>query len=301
MAGYGSREQPACVADANRARAPQPPVRSRHPPSATRHPQLAAASMRGRRSRAAVSPRRARRRAFKFTLDLLRPMAAIGDVLRFFDRFRSTAGWALLIAVVNLVGIAYGFYYYRDQFALTPVWYWPFVPDSPLAVLWAQLALGAYWWRRRRGAGEGGAGSAALDSLAVVGNIQVGLWTVYVLLVYSEAFGTYTLNLNTILLAAHGAMALLALIFLHAQRQRHRLRPKAAWVGVGIAAAYYLVNDALDYFGPDFLGDGCGLRPMTVPCEPALEGLLTFVTFGLTFASLVFLAWVTHTKLDDRR
>jgi uncharacterized membrane protein YpjA len=201
-----------------------------------------------------------------------------------FGRFKIHAGWALLIALVNLVGIAYGFYYYAPQFAQTPVALWPLVPDSPLAVLWAELALAAYWLHRwRGGAGEPrGVLAATLDGLAFIGNVQVGLWTVYVLLAYADAFGTYTLNLNTILLAGHAGMAVLALVFVAGVRERFREAPRAQWTGLGIALGYYLLQDAVDYFGPDFLGRGCGMRPHTVPCDPAMEPLLAAVTFGLT-------------------
>lgn len=198
-----------------------------------------------------------------------------GGLIGFFDQFKTKRGWALLIALINLVGIAYGFYYYRDQFQVTPWWLWVFVPDSPLAVLWAEAALIGYWLGWRAG---------VLDALAFIGNVQVGLWTVYVLLAYADAFGTYTLNLNTVLLGAHAGMAVLALIFLEGLRRERAVAPRRAWLAVGLAAAYYLVNDALDYFGPDFnpFETGCGMRPYTVPCDPALEGALTAVTFGLT-------------------
>lgn len=212
-----------------------------------------------------------------------------GGVLAFFGQFKTRRAWALLIACVNLVGIAYGFYYYREQFAVTPVWAWPFVPDSPLAVLWAELALAAYWLRRE---------SSLLDALAFLGNVQVGLWTVYVLVAYDDSFHTLDflrggpVTLNAILLAGHAGMALLGLIFLQGLRERAVVaRRRVAW-GVGLAAAYYLVQDALDYWGPDFVGRGCGLRPYTVPCDAAREPTLALVTVGLTLVASAVLAWV---------
>lgn len=201
-----------------------------------------------------------------------------------FGRFKVVPRWAILIALVNLVGIAYGFYYYAPQFAKTPPWLWPLVPDSPLAVLWAELALLLYWLHRwRGGVGEPrGVLAATLDGLAFIGNVQVGLWTVYVLLAYADAFGTYTLNLNTVLLAGHAGMAVLALIFVAGVRRRFFEAPRAQWTGFGIALAYYLLQDAVDYFGPSYLGTDCGLRPHTVPCDASMEGVLAAVTFSLT-------------------
>src|ERR1051325_8111003 len=193
-----------------------------------------------------------------------RDSARVGWV-ELFGRFKTQRAWAWLIGAINLVGIAYGFYYYAPQFARTPWYLWIFVPDSPLAVLWAELALLGYWLGRR---------AMAIEALAVVGNVQVGVWTVYVLLAYAKEFGTYTLNLNTILLAGHAGMAVLALIHLAGLPECRAKTPPTASTGIAIAAAYYLANDAIDYFGPDHLHNGCGLRPYTVPCDPAREPYL---------------------------
>jgi uncharacterized membrane protein YpjA len=205
-------------------------------------------------------------------------------LLRFFHHFKAHRGWVVVIALVNLVGILYGFYYYGRQFDITPWWLWPFVPDSPLAVLWAELALLAYW---------AGRPSATLDALAFLGNVQVGLWTCYVLLAYAPSFHTLDflhggpVVLNTVLLVGHAGMAVLALIFLHGLRERPA---RIARTGVAIAALYYFANDALDYFGPDYSHTGCGLRPYTVPCDAGLEPVLAAVTLGLTVTATVLLA-----------
>lgn len=236
------------------------------------------------------------------------PLRAANDWVAFFGRFKTTPGWALIIALVNLLGIAYGFYYYLDQFRITPVWLWPFVPDSPLAVLWAQLALGGYWFHLlRRPKAKPGRWLDAFGALAWVGNAQVGLWTVYVLLAYADRMGTFAQmtypggftgpSLNAILLVGHAAMVGLGLLFLDGIRERVRSEPRRLWVVLGVAGGYYLVNNVLDYFGPDFLGRGCGLRPITVPCDPALEGALTAVTFGLTLAGLAVLYMVARPRV----
>lgn len=203
--------------------------------------------------------------------------------VEFFGSFKKSRTWALVIALVNLLGIVYGFYYYRSQFAATPVWLWLFVPDSPLAVLWAELALVAFWLRRPQ---------PWLDALAFVGNVQVGLWTVYVLLAFASDFGTLAfldggaIDLNTVLLVGHGGMAALALIFVQGLRDAPR---RARGAAIAIALGYYLVNDILDYFGNawglDFMRNGCGMRPYTIPCRDATEPLLTVVTFALTLGA----------------
>lgn len=202
---------------------------------------------------------------------------------RFFHRFKEDPRWRYAIMAINLGGIAYGFFYYAPQFLGTehpfvqrwfpevarggPVeaapWYlWLFVPDSPLAVLWAQLALLLYTVGRR---------NDYVDGLAVVANIQVGVWTAYVLTFYWETYRIYTFNLNFILLWLHLGMAAQALIFLH------DLRGSGARV-VAAVGGWMLFNDLLDYAYPWYGTDGCtGLRPYTVPCTDGIG-----ITFGMT-------------------
>lgn len=238
----------------------------------------------------------ARQQAFLSQAPRREAVSVRARVVSFFGFFKEHRAWAILIGLVNLVGIAYGFYYYREQFATTPTGWWWLVPDSPLAVLWAEAALLAYWVFRRK--------PGPLDALAFVGNVQVGLWTCYVLLAYEDAFHTLDLlqgegglTLNAVLWVGHFAMAALALIYVKGLRDLRATAPRAAWIAIGIAAAYYLLNDAVDYFGPDHNGTGCGLRPVTVPCNDQ-EPLLAAVTFGLTVGSLALLTWLTT---PDRR
>ena len=224
-------------------------------------------------------------------------------VARFFGFFKAHPAWAGLIALVNLVGIAYGFYYYQRQFAVTPAWLWWLVPDSPLAVLWAQLALLSFWLLRRK--------AGVLDALAFIGNVQVGLWTCFVLLAYEDGFHTLDflqgegpVHLNSVLWVGHLGMAVLALVFLQGLRERASVDRRGAALAVALAAGYYLLQDAVDYFGPDYRGVGCGMRPYTVPCD-GREPLLAAVTFGLTLAAAGALAWSTlrrpNQALDDTK
>lgn len=196
------------------------------------------------------------------------------------------------VLLVNVGGIAYGFYYYLEQFRLTPPYLWIFVPDSPWAVLWAQLALVAYAMKRR---------SDVLDALAFVGNVQVGLWTAYVLIVYRESFGTFDftngVDLNFVLLWLHLGMVALAFLFVRDLAASVAGNARKLWTAVGAAAGVYLVNDALDYFAfrdAGFYGEGwtCGIRPITVPCIPGMEEVLAAFTITLTLVSAAFLAFL---------
>jgi len=73
-----------------------------------------------------------------------------------------------VIVAINLLGTAFGFWYYRFQFSRHPVEMWAFIPDSPLATLFIALAL-ASW--------AVGRSSDSLAALAFFGNIKLGLWT----------------------------------------------------------------------------------------------------------------------------
>lgn len=188
-----------------------------------------------------------------------------------------------LVLAIDLVGVLYGFYYYAQyhQFALTPAALWPFVPDSPLAVAWAAAALIALEFGRRW---------AWLDALAFVGNVQVGLWTAYVLTRHAAAFGTFDgVTLNGILLVAHVAMAAHALVFAHDLRADWQIG-RRRWLAVPLA--WYLTNDLLDYFLPfTYPGDaGCtGIRPITIPCDGTYAETAG-VTLALTTLAVTTLA-----------
>ena len=198
------------------------------------------------------------------------------DLFERLHAFKADARWRAAILLVNLGGIAYGFYYYLDQFAVTPIHLWIFVPDSPLAVLWAQAALVAYHFGKRW---------AWLDALAFVANVQVGLWTAYVLVQYDAWFETWTFNLNFWLLWLHLGMVALAGVFVHDLRRDARFAR-----GVALVAAWVLANDVVDYTGVlHTYRSGCHLRPFTVPCT-ANEPILAGVTFGLTLGAVALLA-----------
>lgn len=78
---------------------------------------------------------------------------------------------AIALVTGNLIGAVAGFIlWYGGQFAVTPVHFWPFVPDSPGN---AFLFVPAYLLIRRRKPGW-----SFLNALAAFGNIKYGVWTV---------------------------------------------------------------------------------------------------------------------------
>ncbi len=190
------------------------------------------------------------------------------------------------VLLVNAVGIAYGFYYYVPQFAATPWWLWPLVPDSPFAVFLMTAALVLVWR---------GTGSRVFNLVAAGAMVKVGVWTAFVLVAFAGHFRFSLVpdlacaqgllgcgNMNTVLFYLHLAMALEALIVAD-------LLPRGWREYVGVGAAFVLV-DVVDYYWPaDHLGRGCpGLFPHTVPCQGHTGTFL--VTVAISLGALALLA-----------
>lgn len=137
-----------------------------------------------------------------------------------------------VIVAVNLVGTAFGFWYYGPQLSAEPVVAWPIVPDSPTATLFVALALAA--WKLGRP-------SDYLSTLAFFGCWKLGLWTPYVLAAFAEGFLANTAPpMYAFLFVSHLGMAAEAFVL-------HRIgafRTRA----VAVAVAWYGGNDVIDYF-----------------------------------------------------
>ena len=143
-------------------------------------------------------------------------------------------GW--LVVAINLVGTAFGFYYYADQLRATAWQLWPLVPDSPVATLLFALALGSWLLGEPR---------EWLCALAFVGNVVFGLWTPFVLVVFHGEYGVHP-AMWQFLFWSHLAMVVQAFVL-------HRIAdfpPRA----VGVAVGWYGLNLVVDYFVP-VLGD----------------------------------------------
>ncbi|WP_436924890.1 DUF1405 domain-containing protein [Halosimplex amylolyticum] len=148
------------------------------------------------------------------------------------------------IALVNLVGTLFGFWYYAGQptdfappllggqLGAAPLVAYPLIPDSPVATMFIGLSLVA--WRLDIDAGP-------LHMLAFFGCIKLGLWTPYVQLVLNGP-GGIAAWLYWFLIVSHLAMAVEAFLI-------HRYA--AFSVGsVAVALAWYGFNDVVDYFWP---------------------------------------------------
>ena len=148
------------------------------------------------------------------------------------------------VALVNLVGTIFGFWYYAGQPAdlappllggqlgAAPVAAYPLIPDSPVATMFIGLSLVA--WRLDVDA-------EPLHMLGFFGCIKLGLWTPFVQLILNGP-GGIAAWLYWFLILSHVAMAVEALLI-------HRYATFSVG-SVAVALAWYGFNDVVDYFWP---------------------------------------------------
>jgi len=166
------------------------------------------------------------------------------------------------IAIVNLVGTVFGFWYYagrplnveapllEGQLGAAPLPAWPVVPDSPMATLLIALSLIA--WRLDLQANW-------LHVLAFFGCLKLGLWTPFVQLFVNGPEGIATW-LYVFLITSHLAMVLEAFVI-------HRYA-EFTLSAIGVATVWYGFNDLVDYFWPVLDGP----HHTVLRAEPYVDG-----------------------------
>ena len=187
-----------------------------------------------------------------------------------------------LVVAINLAGTAFGFWYYRAQFAATPAEMWLFVPDSPMATLFIAGAF-ALWALGRA--------NDTLTALAFFGNIKLGLWTPWVLVVFAEEFLAFTsLPLYAFLLVSHLAMVVQAFVL-------HRITdfPIRA---VGLAVLWYTVDLTVDYFIPIVGEPHHTAIPLARDTPIALEATaFQLAAWAAVVLTIVPLFWALATRI----
>lgn len=180
-----------------------------------------------------------------------------------------------ILLVINFLGTIYGFWWYRGQFAETPLYLWPFVPNSPLSVLYILIAL-LFFKNKKR--------SPFWEAMAYFGLIKHGLWTVAIITVYHFTGRAYPENF--LLWTGHLGMALQAVLF---------------WAYYGLPLSYPLAAGiSLWYFFNDYLDYVVGIHPRVdtgAISVAAIRGLaLTYsVVLALTY---LYTAWRHHSRRD---
>lgn len=165
------------------------------------------------------------------------------------------------LMIINVLGSVYGYYWYREQLAVTPFYFWPFVPDSPLSTTLFALALAIRL---------AGTGSILFQTVAFTASIKYGIWAAVVISRYWSGGGPVEFT-ETMLWLSHLGMAAEGAIYLKTLRFGHAV--------ILLAGTWMLLNDLMDYGG--------GLHPYlfaagqeTLALATAL-GLTVLLTTGL--------------------
>lgn len=135
--------------------------------------------------------------------------------------------WALFI--INLLGTIYGYYWYRNQIAITDWYLLPFVPDSPTASLFFTLVL--FFLLRNQH-------TSFIAAFAAITSIKYGIWAVVAIL-WGAALGSALYIEHYMLIVSHLGMALEATLFY----KYYRIQ----WRDFILVSIWTLTNDFLDY------------------------------------------------------
>ena len=133
------------------------------------------------------------------------------------------------LVIINALGSGCGYYWYHEQLAAIPFYYWPFVPDSPLASTLVTLAL------LMRG---DSAFKRLFQAAAFTAAIKYGIWAIVIITQY-WAMGGPVGFIEVTLWFSHLGMAVEGAIFLKTLRLDR--------MTVSITGMWMLLNDFMDY------------------------------------------------------
>ncbi len=174
---------------------------------------------------------------------------------------------------VNLLGTIYGYYWYKNQLAATPVHLLPFVPDSPTASLFFTLVL--FLLLRNTY-------SSFIAAFAAVTSIKYGVWAVSAIL-WGAALGDSLYPSHYMLIVSHLGMALEAILFYRYYRIK--------WHHLVIVAAWTLLNDLLDYT--------LNIHPWTSNELEANQHLLGTFTVILSVISILLVVYLVKKQRNE--
>lgn len=185
------------------------------------------------------------------------------------------------LLVVNILGSAYGYYWYAGQLSSTARQLWLFVPDSPLATTMfaAVLFLSLLGYR-----------NIFFSLVAFTACIKYGLWAVIVISDFWAGGGGVRFT-EAMLWVSHLGMAAQGAIYVKTcfrGRPREAARSVSGPVLAGLAA-WMLLNDFLDYY--------LGIYPYLY--VPDQELLAKFTAVALSLLLILSLKTVTLRKLSE--
>jgi uncharacterized membrane protein YpjA len=181
-----------------------------------------------------------------------------------------------LLFIVNVAGTIYGFVWYQWQLVETPVYFLPFVPDSPTASLFFVFVLAAFLLRKNW---------PLVEALAAVTLFKYGIWAVGMNIAGGVVTGTLQIA-NYMLIFSHLGMAIQGLLY----TPYYRIK---SWHLV-LASIWVLHNEIIDYV--------FGMMPRYPPLTPYMSEI-GYITFWLSLLSIliVYLMALRHQNQRELR
>ncbi|HTY90961.1 MAG TPA: DUF1405 domain-containing protein [Methanocella sp.] len=196
-----------------------------------------------------------------------------------------------LIILINVIGSAFGFYYYWDQLMMTPWYYWLFVPDCPLYTFFMIFALLFIAM---------GKPNDTFNVITAVGLAMYGAWTMFVLIYFGEVyFAPENALMSSALWISHCGMALESIFLLPYIK-------KAGIFSWMTACAWFLLQDFMDYFVLfTYNGGVMRLHPLALmeyytrgmsgfSFLEAKLGSMMYITFAMTLIFIVLIYAVSR-------
>lgn len=131
--------------------------------------------------------------------------------------------------IINLLGTIYGYIWYKEQLAQTPIIFLPFVPDSPTASLFFTIFLLFFIF---------GKNTPYIEALALTSLFKYGIWAVVMNILTFFTDGSLSWQAY-MLIFSHAGMAVQGLLYsrLYKIKLRHLI----------VASIWILHNDIIDY------------------------------------------------------
>lgn len=135
----------------------------------------------------------------------------------------------VFLLICNIAGTIYGYIWYGGQLSITPWYFYPFVPDSPTATLFLSILICLILFNKKFG---------LIDALTFTTLIKYGVWAV-IMNIWNFIDMGFVSWIGLMLIASHGAMALMAFMFL----PYIEIKPWHFYV----TAIWLFHNDFIDY------------------------------------------------------
>lgn len=185
-----------------------------------------------------------------------------------------------VLLTVNFLGSIYGYYWYKNQLEATPVYWLPFVPDSPTASAAFTLVLFLYLFNKR---------SPFWEAFAGVTLFKYGVWAVSMILagavLSDKPFLESLVWTDWMLMVSHLGMAvegiLYSRLFIFGRKE------------ILLVGGWTVLNDVMDY--------GVGIHPWLPLSMAGTEPVVALFTLSLSLVSLLLFTWLVFSPRPERK